>query len=514
MLQRPLRDIRGGQSANSRALPPPVGGINARDPYDLMPITDAIELKNWFPRSDGLVTRPGYASHCNTGTGARIGTIEEYEYGTSHRMLAASNGGVYDVTGTTPTTVKTGLSTTAVNFVTATLNGTMFWANGTNTLQAYSAGSMADATFTGLTLADINYVHVHGSRVFAIKKNTQSFFYGGTEAVSGALTEFNLGLTDTFRGNLFAIASMSRDGGAGPDDYIVFFFEGGSAAVYQGTNPGDAANWSHVGTYELGRPLSRHAVFEYEADIYILTTRGLESFAAVLPKSDLEQSGQQYLSDKIQPKLLNFVNRFGAVDTFQISVYDNGEMLILTCPLTSGLSQQFVRNTLTGAWCRFDVAATKWCQFGNYMYFGDDSGVVYWFDGDSWTDNGVQITCDATQAFTYFQDRGHVKKLNLIQPTFITSALPPVRLSIGVDFQLPDLDEPLTVAKYDPSYVWDDATSTWDVATWTLGAIAHNPWLKFNALGRSFSTRMILQVTQKQVEWSATNYIYERGGLI
>ncbi len=515
MLQRPLRDIRGGQSANSRAHPPPIGGINARDPYDLMPVTDAIDLVNWFPRTDGLVTRPGHSSFCDTATDTPVGTLVEYEYGTRHRLLAASNGSIFDVTAAgSPSTLKSGLSSSAIYYVTDQLAGTQFWANGTNTVQAYDGTTMADATFTGVTLADLDYVHVHGSRVYFIEKDTQSFWYGQTGAITGALTEFDLSTVSSFKGNLFAIASLSRDGGDGPDDYICFFFDGGSVAVYQGTNPGSAGAWSLVGVYEIGRPVSRHAIIEYEADIFVLTTRGLEALSKVLPNSGAQATGEEYLSDKIQPKLQNFITRFGAVDTFQLSVYHVGEMLILTVPLTAGNSQQFVRNTITGAWCRFDVAATKWCRYGKNMYFGDADGVVHLFDNDDWSDNGVAITCDAMQAYTYFQDRGHVKKINLIQPTFITSSLPPVRLSLGIDFSLPQLDDALTLAKIEPNFVWDDSGSIWDVATWSLGQVAHNPWLKFNALGRNFSTRVILEVTDKQVEWSATNYIYERGGLI
>jgi hypothetical protein len=66
------------------------------------------------------------------------------------------------------------------------------------------------------------------------------------------------------------MAAITRDGGSGPDDFAAFVGETGKVAVYQGDDPGDANNWSLVGVYKIGRPLSRSAYVQFGQQLVVL----------------------------------------------------------------------------------------------------------------------------------------------------------------------------------------------------------------------------------------------------
>jgi hypothetical protein len=46
-------------TATSDIVPAPTGGLNYKDSWATMPVTDALELVNLFPRSSYCVVRPG-----------------------------------------------------------------------------------------------------------------------------------------------------------------------------------------------------------------------------------------------------------------------------------------------------------------------------------------------------------------------------------------------------------------------------------------------------------------------
>lgn len=514
MRRMPRKQLRGGRASYSLTLPPPVGGWNSRDSFDNMAAQFAVKLDNFFPKQQAVASKPGYSSHCDTGTSSQIGTLVEYEHDSVHKLIAASNGSIFDVTTTTPSTLKSGLSSSVIEFSTTQMKGSMFFANGVDDLQEYDGSTIATSTFTGVTLSNINYVHTHSSRIYAVLEDSQTFYYGGVNAISGALTAFDLSQTGNFGGRLKIITSISRDGGNGPDDYIIFIFENGDVAVYQGTNPGDANNWSRVGVFKIGRPLSIHGVLQVDSDVIVLTDRGYEAISRILPIGRATRNSH-LLSYNIQPDVLSAIKRIGSTASWQVSLYPRGQMMIVNVPVTSTTFEQHVRNINTGAWCRFMQDTTsKWSLFGSDIYFGDTSGVVYKFDDGSFTDNGTAIRVDAQPAWTYLQRRRQNKKLNLVRPVFKTAALPAVRLAANSDFNTIQIGNSKTGGNFSNFYTWNATGSTWDSATWPLERKVVQPWLKVNAIGHALGVRVTMDVSVDQVEWNSTTYLFEPGGLI
>ena len=87
------------QTAISQSLPAPVGGWNARDPLESMPVTDAVTLTNVFPSTRTVDLRKGYREHADgMGSGAVETIVEHVDGDGTKYLLAAANSNIYDAT--------------------------------------------------------------------------------------------------------------------------------------------------------------------------------------------------------------------------------------------------------------------------------------------------------------------------------------------------------------------------------------------------------------------------------
>ena len=115
------------------------------------------------------------------------------------------------------------------------------------TWDASVSASASAANFTGL--------QKFKNRLFAWTDNSTILFYGSTDQIEGTFNPFDLG--GVIGGKIRQVFTLPRDGGAGPDDYLGILSDQGDLAVYAGTDPADATDWSIVGTYRIGKPVSR-----------------------------------------------------------------------------------------------------------------------------------------------------------------------------------------------------------------------------------------------------------------
>src|SRR3546814_16537503 len=70
-------------------------------------------------------------------------------------------------------------------------------------------------------------------------------------------------------GSAWTIDSSSD---SGLSEQNIFVSTEGEVAVYQGSDPGEAATWSKVGVYRIGKPLGARAHFRGGGDIAIATS--------------------------------------------------------------------------------------------------------------------------------------------------------------------------------------------------------------------------------------------------
>lgn len=77
--------------------PAPVKGWIASENIVGMPPDSAFQLDNWFPETNSIKLRPGYAVHNLVLGGAPIDTIMVYQAGTTLALFAATGSAIYDV---------------------------------------------------------------------------------------------------------------------------------------------------------------------------------------------------------------------------------------------------------------------------------------------------------------------------------------------------------------------------------------------------------------------------------
>jgi hypothetical protein len=144
------------------------------------------------------------------------------------------------------------------------------------------------ATASGDSIHNMWGINVFKNRIYAWPRTDTKFYYGDTDAVLGTLDPFNLGAVAPGSQHITTFFGMTRDGGSGPDDFATFIMNDGKVVVYQGSNPGDATNWSHVGTYQIGKPTGRRCAVAAGAEHYVMC----EDDVYVLPR-DLQGKRQQ-----------------------------------------------------------------------------------------------------------------------------------------------------------------------------------------------------------------------------
>jgi hypothetical protein len=477
------------QSSVVLPIPAPVGGLNKRDSLAQMPVTDAYELDNWFPKTDGVETRNGYTSHA-TGFGASVKSLAVYEGGGSQKLLGFANNSMFNVTaaGAVGAAIKTGRSTDIVNTCMFANTATQFLyiVDGASNPATYDGTTYTERVITGVTTADNNLVYVHNfkQRLFFAAINECCFYYLPVSAVAGAASRFDLGEIAQTGGNLIAIASITRDGGAGPDDFIAFVLSTGEIIVYQGTDPSSASAWALVGRYRTAKPIGRNCVIEYGGDVLLITEIGLVGLNQLFNGRVYDETLDP-ISNKIGNSLDPYVTLADTIG-WEACLFGPGSKLILNVPLTSnGRYQQFVMNVTTKAWCRFTgINALCWAVVGRKLYFGAADGKVYEADTGK-SDNGSPIEASCKQAYSYF-DMPEVKHFLTARLMFQYSGMPPVISGFNVNFSdNAQLFTDTNTGTPTDGGAWN--TSPWNTTGWAQESSTQSYYMEINKMGTSGS---------------------------
>src|SRR5690606_36028071 len=111
--------------------------------------------------------RKGFMSFGTEMGSSAIGTLVEYSNGATRKLLAATNGKIFDASAAgAATELDTGYTN---NFWQHTIfNGTMILVNGADVAQQYNGTAISDATYTGsgLTATDLIDVITYRSRLY------------------------------------------------------------------------------------------------------------------------------------------------------------------------------------------------------------------------------------------------------------------------------------------------------------------------------------------------------------
>lgn len=508
------------QVSRTASIQAPTGGLNARDAIANMKETDAVIMTNWFPSTASVDIRNGYQSHA-TGITGSVETLMPYSYGATEELFAVVNGDIFDVTsaGAVGAAVVSGLGNSRFQYVLmGTAGGNFLLAvNGVDDLQYYDGttwstiNGVGTPSILGVASADIIGINVFKNRVWLIEKDTLKAWYLPVSAIGGTANALDFSGIFKLGGYLMAMTNWTIDNAAGIDDYAAFISSEGEVAIYQGTDPSNASTWALKGTFRIGRPIGRRCAIKAGADVLILTTDGAFplSKALLTDRSQMQAAVTDKITNLITSDIAQYSSNFG----WQPIIHPTGNKMIINVPsVEDSLSHQYVMNTITGAWCKFEGwNAFCWELSGDKLYFGGENGV---FEADTDTDdNGSDIFSDVQQAFSNYGDNTAQKHFKMVRPIFVSEADVTPSLVMNVDY---GTREPLGSPSYSSasggSSVWDVAP--WDTSDWESGDIIVKKWQSVTGIGYSGGVRIKTASSGLKIRWQSTDVVYERGGVL
>jgi hypothetical protein len=481
--------------AKGASIPPPIEGWDAVSPVQAMSPKRAIKLINWFPQQSWVELRKGCIRHATLPVVDPVETIMSFQGAATSALFAAAGTAIYDVTagGKISVASLSGLVNARwqhVNF-SGTVGDVLYIVNGADTPQYYDGSIWNAVTITGTGIDPTLFIHVvsHKGRLWFTIDGTSDAAYLAPDSVQGTAVKFPLGGNWTLGGYLVAAASWSLDGGNGPDDYLVFLSSRGQVSVYAGTNP--ASDFTLVGTYYIGPPIGRRCFTKVGADLAILSIDGVVPLSkalvferAALPKVSMTALIQRVVNQSTRA----YKDNYG----WQLISYPRGVRAILNVPVVENSTQeQYVMNTLSGAWCRFTGQnAVCWELYNDDLFYGTNDGTVHQADTGS-TDDNVPILYDMETAFNYYNAHGMLKRWTMCRPLLTTDQTVAPSIAFNVDFQE---NAPLIVAGTPavPSALWDDAY--WDNALWASGIVTQSNWISVSGIGYCASIRMAINI--------------------
>lgn len=514
----------GAQKSSSTSLPAPIGGLNSRDSVANMNQKDAVELENFFPKTTSVDIRNGYTAW-STFTG-QCQSILAYSGLTATKVFpCVKNGSTYSIyDGTTAGALSTAVvggagatiqALTSCRFDYAqygTAGGSfMSVVNGADTALEYDGTNWSTATLTHASLSSTNKlftVGVYAERFWFVEEDTFNVYYLPVRTKSGAMTQLNLGSWFKLGGYLNSIVTLT-DNSSSLTDYIGFLSSEGELIAYTGTDPASATTWIMSAHIRIGRPVIKgnRTWCKLGVDALVLCSDGVYP----LRKAFATQTQESWLavSDKIRNSLNGDIALHGSKYGWTCMIHPSGSKLIVNVPTAEdSASYQYVMNTQTSAWCKY----TGWTAFcfeatKDTLYFGGNGIMVKADTGAN--DDTASITGIAKQAFNYLGTRGRAKHMKMVRPLLATDGEFQMAVSVDVDY-----------GDIEPSYLptisgggGDPWGGVWDV-TWSGAVTQQSHWFGVSGIGHAISPRIKATCDGTILSWSATDLVYEGGGIL
>lgn len=457
------RGQRPAWRAVERFLPSPTQGMDTDSPVAELPTTLARRLENWIPKGVSLEMRKGWSPWV-TGHATAVESLMGYVAGGTSALFAASGASIYNVTttGAIGAAVVGSLTSARFSYVNFTTSGGSYlWiCNGADDPRHWDGSSWATPALTVTTFTDNDIAHVSAfkERLFFLFKNSLTFGYLPVQSIAGTVANFPLGAVFAYGGKLIDSASLSRDGGAGLDDFKVFLTNQGEIAVYQGTNPGDANEWALVGTYYVGEPIGDRPMVDLGDDLGVITLNGMVSIKSIMAGS---QQVTPPLTQRIGTAWQSSTSTGRGFDGWEGIWVPSEDLLLINAPTSATTAEQYIRHRVTGGWSKFtgwDFLTYEF--FDGYLYAGGAGGeIVRCFDG--YDDNGDDVTGAIETAWSslgFAENKAMMEARTVVTTT--TRAV--YRLVARTDFE----DSP-------PLPAWPSSTITnaliWGTGLWGTG---------------------------------------------
>lgn len=472
----------------------------------------AEKLENFFPTESGIEVMGGSKQYAAIATAGAFPCESMWAYigGTTHKLAAAGNGSIFDITTPASTTVPPAADVTgrtsnyysAQNF--ATSGGNYLYAcndtdkpllyNGT-AYTAIDGGSVP--AITGVTTSTLSQVNAYKNRLFFVQGGTMNVWALPVGAIGGAAIQISLAGIFQKGGAVLFTATWSLDAGNGLNANLVIMSTEGEVAIYSGTDPADPNNWALVGVYAAPKPMGKNAFCKAGGDLLLVTEKGLIPVSA-LKGRDVALLTSFAVSRPIEPDWV-FDARTRRSMPWEAVIWSTRQRMIITNPVTAdpGVTPPWCYqvNTTTGAWCKRTGWSTRCiAQHNDFVYFGANDGTIKQMEVTA-SDDGAIYYPVAVLAWSDMGMPGAQKTvLSMISRWIIAAPINPL-LSSSLNFSILLPSPPNALPDTSAPGVWD--VGLWDVSLWDVGTslYAYNTgWVSVNVSGFSHALQVQLSM--------------------
>jgi hypothetical protein len=357
--------------------------------------------------------------------------------------------------------------------------------------------SLLAPAVTGILTSDLSFVWSYKNRLFFVEKDSLDAWYLPVDQIGGALTKFPLGGVFPRGGSLLFGATWSLDSGAsgGLSEQCVFITTEGEVAVYQGTDPSDAAAWSKVGVYRIGKPLGKNAWIRAGGDLVIATSIGFVPLSQAIQR-DYAALSPSAVSYPIEEAWNETVLLRGD-DPWHCEVWPESQLVAVAPPNETEDPVMYVANARTGAWARYTGwRATCMEVWRGRMFFGSTDGLVLEANVTG-ADADVPYTAAYIPLFDDIRQPASLKIGELARATMRSSV---ASLNEKITFRS-DFDETLaTVPDAPPASSTNEwGTAIWGESVWGASSpvFLTQKWKSIGGTGYAIST--LVQITSGSV---------------
>lgn len=516
MYQQPFRSNLRRRISEVKNFSPPIDGWVDLNDIGAQSPRAALILRNMIPTRNSVYVRPGSKTINNVGASCR--TLVSYRSGNHADLIAGAGGKLFEVpidfdtmTPEPPIELGTGFSNDmwqTVSMANAADEVALILVNGADGLKRYNhIDGLTTVTTTPNILTLVN-VTSHKGRLWFLDLNTSVAYYGEPLSNEPAtLTAFPVGPFLKQGGYLVCMESWPRDGGSGPDDYLVFISNLGEIVVFQGLDP--AEDFSLVGTFKGPRPLGPRTLTKMATELVLYSGFGPMILSDIfLKEGNVEPSLSPIRNHFIDWATINSL-AFGW-QAFQCSTRS---WMIFNVPIVPpSVFNQFVMNIDTRSWFEItDWNGQVFCTHLGYKFFGDNVGKIKVCDFGESGDDGNAILADFMSTWNEF-DSSFIKKFNMAQVTIKSNVVP----EIAVDMML-NYSEAIPVNE--PGFSGKVKSSPWNISPWNVSPWSGTPswytqWFGLAGQGSVGAFRYRTKILDSYHELFSYRIAYEQGEIL
>ena len=506
----------------------PIGGWNTFDSLDNMPPDCAVILDNLIPSAGTVDTRKGTIPFADTGTGQPVETVASLDTNLLTRLLAASGGGMWDITSTPIVELHTAATFLndrwqTINFRGIAEEGVLIMCNGADNAQKWvdPYATTVDIAFTEVDPNDPDEqialdgkfigVEVFKGRAYYWYDDDDSFWYAQAGGYQGELKRYPLGSVVQKGGKIVMMTTWTQqDSGDGKDDFLVIVFSTGEIVIYQGDDPETAGFFEMVGRYITAEPLSIRGKDKYGSDIIIMTRDGYIALSTIVQQGRISDvpAFSRLITDAIKERTQYTYRTYG----WEATLFAREGLFLFNVPITEVKFEQHVLNTVTQKWCRFvDINVNCMTVHDERLYGGTDDGrVIGLMEGTSDIDEPINFL--ALPAFNYYGDNGNHKMVTAAQIISTHSSPEQIDLRGYADFNFPSILPETPTQEFEGIGRWD--ISYWDEDLWARGdtPFSTQGWQNVSAFGYAVSVMVRFSKLNEGVRWRSTGIRFNIAG--